>query len=298
LAERGFQTELWTDPFIQGLPPEAKLLFIYLWTNKHCNQAGLYEITLKTMSFDAGLPQESLPALLKQLEPKVTWYPEQNLIWVKNFLKRQCKSQSFLIAAVKSLKTIRNNGLVKEFTEYNQSFDLVPLYEDGGGTVLPLSSHSGNTVHNPVPVPSAGPGASAKVRGTGRKGVVKGGETGLAATTATETAIESELLGFLETLEGWRFGKADDLAWLRDFRQDWPDFDVPLAKACRDWHSGRTPPKHKGIWKNRFREWMRHERKREEERHGRTGEHRQDTIEAMRAEGWTESEPDEPGKAD
>ncbi|AOV98874.1 hypothetical protein [Dehalococcoides mccartyi] len=52
MAERGFQTELWTDPFIQGLSPEAKLLFIYLWTNKHCNQAGLYEISLKTMAFD------------------------------------------------------------------------------------------------------------------------------------------------------------------------------------------------------------------------------------------------------
>lgn len=174
MAERGFQTELWTDPFIQGLPPEAKLLFIYLWTNKHCNQAGLYEITLKTIAFDTSLPQESLPALPKHLEPKVTWYPEQNLIWVKNFLKRQCKSQSFLIAAVKSLKTISNNGLVKEFIEHNQSFDLISLYEDEGRTVLPLSHHSGNTVHNPVPVPSAGPSASAKGRGTGRKGVVKG----------------------------------------------------------------------------------------------------------------------------
>jgi len=54
LAERGFQTELWTDSFIQGLSPEDKLLFIYLWTNKHCNQAGLYEITLKTIAFDTG----------------------------------------------------------------------------------------------------------------------------------------------------------------------------------------------------------------------------------------------------
>jgi len=170
LAERGFQTELWTDPFIQGLSPEAKLLFIYLWTNKHCNQAGLYEITLKTMAFDTGLPQESLPSLLKQLEPKVSWYPEQNLIWVRNFLKRQCKSQSFLIAAAKCLKNIGNNGLMEEFVQYNQSLNLLPLCQDGGGAVLPPSHHGGDTVHNPVPstgtVPEAGKG-----RG---KGVVKG----------------------------------------------------------------------------------------------------------------------------
>jgi hypothetical protein len=174
LAERGFQTELWTDPFIQGLSPEAKLLFIYLWTNKHCNQAGLYEITLKTMAFDTGLSQESLPSLLKQLEPKVSWFPDQNIIWVRNFLKRQCKSQSFLIAAAKCLRTIGNNGLLKEFIEYNHSFDLLPLCQDSGGTVLPPSRHGGDTVPNPVPntgpVPDTVLGAD-KGRG---KGVVKG----------------------------------------------------------------------------------------------------------------------------
>jgi hypothetical protein len=176
VAERGFQTELWTDPFIQGLTPEVKLLFIYLWTNKHCNQAGLYEITLKTMAFDTGLPQESLPTLLKQLEPKVVWYPEQNLIWVKNFLKRQCKSQSFLIAAAKCLKTVRNNGLLREFIDYNHSFDLAPLCEHEDGIVSPSSYHSGDTIPTPVPdtVPSSSPDASADKGRSGRKGVVKG----------------------------------------------------------------------------------------------------------------------------
>jgi hypothetical protein len=175
LAERGFQTELWTDPFIQGLPPEAKLLFIYLWTNKHCNQAGLYEITLKTIAFDTGLSQESLSTLLKQLEPKVAWYPEQNLIWVKNFLKRQCKSQSFLVAAAKCLKLIRVHSLVKDFIEYNHGFDLEPLCEDYGRTVIPPSQHGGTTIPTPDPVPDTVSGAGAvKGRGNGRKGVVKG----------------------------------------------------------------------------------------------------------------------------
>jgi len=121
LAERGFQTELWTDPFIQGLSPEAKLLFIYLWTNKHCNQAGLYEISLKTMAFDTGLSLEKLSAYLKELEPKVIWYADRNLIWVKNFLRRQCKSQSFLIAAAKCLKTPGVTGLLKDYLKYNQN---------------------------------------------------------------------------------------------------------------------------------------------------------------------------------
>ena len=199
MAERGFQTELWTDPFIQGVPPEAKLLFIYLWTNKHCNQAGLYEITLKTIAFDTGLPQESLPALLKQLEPKVVWYPEQNLIWVKNFLKRQCKSQSFLVAAAKCLRATRNNGLVKEFIAYNQSFDLAPLCEHDGGTVLPQSHHSGNTVHNPVPDPDPSTGAG---RGRG-KGVVKGETSAGSKTRKQADPVVAEIFTEMKSFLGY-----------------------------------------------------------------------------------------------
>ena len=176
MAERGFQTELWTDPFIQGLSPEAKLLFIYLWTNKHCNQAGLYEISLKTMAFDTGLSNESLPGLLSQLEPKVAWFAEQNLVWVKNFLKRQCKSQSFLIAAAKCLLSIKNKNLVEEFMKYNLKFnlDLLPLCGHEGGTVVPPSHHGGNTILNPVPVPSPVPNAvPVEVK---EKGIAKGEE--------------------------------------------------------------------------------------------------------------------------
>ena len=92
MAERGFQTELWTDPFIQELSPEAKLLFIYLWTNKHCNQAGLYEITPKTIAFETGIELENLPALIEQLDEKVKWLKDENIIWVRNFLKHQPKS--------------------------------------------------------------------------------------------------------------------------------------------------------------------------------------------------------------
>jgi len=86
-------------------------------------------------------------------------------------------------------------------------------------------------------------------------------ETHEGSKRATETAEESKILGFLETLEGWRFGRADDLVWLRDFCQDWPDFNLRLAKECRDYHSGKPRVKHKGVWKNRFRNWMEIEKK-------------------------------------
>jgi len=97
MPERGFATETWdSDEWFQELSRDQRYLFIYLWTNNHCNQAALYHITLTTIAFEAKVPKEELPELLNSLSPKVIWYPTENLIWVKNFIKRQSKSSKFL----------------------------------------------------------------------------------------------------------------------------------------------------------------------------------------------------------
>jgi hypothetical protein len=120
MPERGFATETWdSDEWFQELSRDQRYLFVYLWTNSHCNQAGLYHITLPTVAFETKFSKEVLPKLLNSLSPKVIWYPEDNLIWVKNFIKRQSKSPKFLAAAAKSLLSVRHNGAVEELLDYN-----------------------------------------------------------------------------------------------------------------------------------------------------------------------------------
>ncbi len=135
MPQRGFSTSYWTDPFILKLPQEAKLLYAYLWTNIHCNQAGLYEIAPETIAFETALPPEDVPRLIRMLEPKVAWYPDENLIWVKNFLRHQAKSPKFLAAAAKCLSSIHNNGLVKEFLDFNRQHNLLIPYQYPKATV-------------------------------------------------------------------------------------------------------------------------------------------------------------------
>ncbi|MBU3924566.1 HNH endonuclease, partial [Patescibacteria group bacterium] len=49
------------------------------------------------------------------------WHPDENLIWVKNFLKHQAKSPKFLVAAIKSLNHCSvPEDLRAEFDLYNQ----------------------------------------------------------------------------------------------------------------------------------------------------------------------------------
>ena len=121
MTERNFDTGYWSDPFVQGLTMEAKLLFVYIWTNRHCNQAGLYEISLRSISFETGIALKTLPSVLKSLSPKVEWYPDRDLIWIKSFLRRQSKSPKFTIAAIKTLESPRIPEDIRDkFETYNE----------------------------------------------------------------------------------------------------------------------------------------------------------------------------------
>lgn len=121
MTQRSFDDAFWGDPFVQELDKDAKLLFIYLWTNKHCNSAGLYEITIRTIAFDTGLDEKKLPDIFDRLKHKVKWLPDCNTVWVINFLKRQPKSKYYMISVARCLPSVSNNGVVKEFIDYYKS---------------------------------------------------------------------------------------------------------------------------------------------------------------------------------
>jgi hypothetical protein len=101
MTERGFDTGYWTRN--QEIPWQAKYLDIYLNTNQHCNQAGCYQITFKTINFETDLPVKDIPELLHQLNDKVVWYSEHELVWCKDFIHSQAKSSKFIAAAAKIL---------------------------------------------------------------------------------------------------------------------------------------------------------------------------------------------------
>lgn len=131
MPERTIDTELWdSDEWFQELDISARYLFLYLWTNDHCKPAGLFYITLATIASTTKIPRADLPDLLKSLEKKVVWYEEDNLIWVKNFIKRQYKSPSFLLAGAKSLLSVRNEEAIKVLVDYNRErYGLIIPYQ-------------------------------------------------------------------------------------------------------------------------------------------------------------------------
>ena len=138
MTERRKDTGFWNHPFVQGLPPMAKLLLDYLWTGPDCNQAGLYYLTTKTIAFDTGIDESQIPELMKLLEPKVKWWPELNLVWPKTFLKRQGRSPKFLVAVGRCLENINHPDIVAEFLDFNKShYGLEIPYQEGRSSSLP-----------------------------------------------------------------------------------------------------------------------------------------------------------------
>ena len=143
MTERSFDSGFWSDPHVQPLTKDAKLLWIYLWTNPHCNQAGLYEITPKTITFETGLRGSTLPELFEALSPKVVWYADLNLVWVKNFLKRQNRSPKFLIAVARCLDNIPEENIVKDFLAYNHTLSIPYGYPTDKVFETPDTLHTG-----------------------------------------------------------------------------------------------------------------------------------------------------------
>lgn len=153
MTERSIDTELWTHPDYQQLSTEAKLLYLYSFTNSHCNAAGLYRISPRTMAFETGLNEESLPQLFTELKPlDVVWLNVQSTVWVKEFLKHQNRSSIFLKAVASALDRISDRELIGDFLRYNEtiSVQLPSSCQASGQPEQPESGSDGNCPYHDI----------------------------------------------------------------------------------------------------------------------------------------------------
>jgi len=86
---RSVNTKFWDDPFIEELKPTDKLLFLYFLTNSQTNLLGIYEITVKRISYETGLNQQIILDGLKSFEKVKKVFYTDNFIILPNFLKNQ-----------------------------------------------------------------------------------------------------------------------------------------------------------------------------------------------------------------
>lgn len=89
MSHRYVSDSFWTDPYIDGLDPSEKLLFLYLLTNPLCNIAGIYEIPSKRISFETGFERDMVDKLLSRFEKDEKIIKIDDWIVIVNYTKHQ-----------------------------------------------------------------------------------------------------------------------------------------------------------------------------------------------------------------
>lgn len=112
---RNVSVKFWSDPFIESLTPEKKYFFLYLITNEHSSQCGIYEISYKQMAFETGYNQETVQKLVQFFEKsgKIKYSKRTNELAIKNFVKHNPQGSPKVAAFVeKELKMVKDRVLI------------------------------------------------------------------------------------------------------------------------------------------------------------------------------------------
>lgn len=90
MVRRLVNIEFWKDDkVVDRFSPEDRYFMLYLLTNPHTTQLGIYKLNLKYAAFEMGYSVETVRNLIERFEKylDVIWYsPETGEIAIKNFL--------------------------------------------------------------------------------------------------------------------------------------------------------------------------------------------------------------------
>lgn len=86
MTYRQIHTQIWQDEFFLDLEPDEKLVFIYLFSNKETNLAGLYRLNLKVAAFETGIDLQKILTILKKFAAANKILYEDGIVWVVNWI--------------------------------------------------------------------------------------------------------------------------------------------------------------------------------------------------------------------
>ena len=136
--KRIVDTDFWTDDKVMmEFSPEDRLFMLYLLTNPHTTQLGVYKILPKQMAFELGYSSDTINVLLDRFETKynmIRYSKATSEIAVRNYLKysivkggkpvldlltreaNRVKDKA-LIAYINESASLSENETVKEFCD-------------------------------------------------------------------------------------------------------------------------------------------------------------------------------------
>lgn len=87
--QRYIKDSFWTDPYIEKLSPDYKLVFLYLLTNPLANISGVFEIRIKRVAFETGYDVEVIENILNKFVEDKKIIQHESWIVIVNHIKHQ-----------------------------------------------------------------------------------------------------------------------------------------------------------------------------------------------------------------
>lgn len=149
--KRIVDTEFWNDDkVVEMFSPEDKLFFLYLMTNPHTTQLGIYHINKRHMAFELGYSVEAVSILLDRFENKyglIRYSDETSEVAIKNYLKHS------IVKGGKPVEELLKREIVKVKDKdlFGYVFDNLVTLDNLNETVqkiLPLLNENANVNAN------------------------------------------------------------------------------------------------------------------------------------------------------
>jgi hypothetical protein len=133
------QCSFWDDPDILGLSPNAKLVYMWTFTNRACGISGVYRIGLEVARQAVGLNPKDFQAAWAEVQNagKVIYDPQTGVLWVVGKLKQEVgsargadASPKTLAGAVNDLFDLPDSPVVASFCHrYEAVLADLPVFE-------------------------------------------------------------------------------------------------------------------------------------------------------------------------
>jgi hypothetical protein len=131
MVDIGFWTD---DKVVEVFSPEDKYFMLYLLTNPHTTQLGIYQVNKKVMAFETGYSIETIVTLIDRFQNKyklIHYNRETNEIGIINFLKHS------IVKGGKPVEDllIKELGQVKDTKIIDNIFENIEKYPNLNATV-------------------------------------------------------------------------------------------------------------------------------------------------------------------
>jgi hypothetical protein len=121
---RYVQCSFWNDPdLVDVFTPEDRYFYLYLMTNEHTSQCGIYQVSIKQIAFETGYSIETVRALMQRFEVvhgRIRYNQETRELAIRNWLKHNGpakENDNILKRIIAELEGIQDRSLIGYIVE-------------------------------------------------------------------------------------------------------------------------------------------------------------------------------------